>query len=262
MSGDRMYTSILYERDDATAIITLNRPHVLNALSTALKRELVDAVRSIRDDPGVRAVIVTGAGSAFCAGQDLNEAKDLDGPGAEEWVREYQRLYEDVRALDVPLIAAINGWAVGAGLQIALLADIRMAAASARLAMPEIRDGIPAIYGLAFLSHVVGMSRAIEMVLTGDALDAARALEAGLVSRVVADDELLDQARKLAAKLGAFAPLALKLDKQWARELTEARFQDAVQFAANAQRAAFEAGDAKRYMEAFLDRKADDTRRH
>jgi enoyl-CoA hydratase len=252
-----MYSSILYERDDALAIITLNRPRVLNALSTALKRELSDVLRGIRDNPEIRAVIITGAGSAFCAGQDLNESKDLDGAGAEEWVREYQRLYEDVRALEVPLIAAINGWAVGAGLQIALLADIRMAATSARLAMPEIKDGIPAIYGLAFLSQVVGMSRAVEMVLTGDALDATHALAAGLVTRVVPNDELLVQARMLATKLSAFAPLAMKLDKQWARALTESQFQEAVRFAATAQRAAFEAGDAKRYMEAFLSGKGE-----
>src|SRR3990170_8011011 len=110
-----MYTDIVFERKDRIAVVTLNRPRVLNALSRALKSELSDALGRVRADETIRAVVLTGAGDqAFSAGQDLNEAKDLDGPGAEEWVREYERLYEDFRVLDVPIIAAVNGWCMGA----------------------------------------------------------------------------------------------------------------------------------------------------
>src|SRR4249920_2575799 len=107
-----MYSSIIVEKKDSVAVITLNRPRVLNALNKALKTELSDAFSKVAADAGTRAVVLTGAGKAFSAGQDLNEAKDLDGAGAEEWVREYQRLYDQFRALHVPIIAAVSGWAM------------------------------------------------------------------------------------------------------------------------------------------------------
>ena len=152
-----MYENILFERKDRVAVITLNRPRVLNALSRALKAELSDALRRVRADETIRALVITGAGDrAFSAGQDLNEAKDLDGPGAEEWVREYERLYEDFRVLDIPIVAAVQGWCMGAGCQLALLADIRISADTAQYGMPEIRDGIPAIFGLGLLWNLVG----------------------------------------------------------------------------------------------------------
>src|SRR5262245_47274702 len=125
--GDVVPSNILVEESSHVATITFNRERVLNALSKALKNELSDALRKIAADRGIRAIILTGAGKAFSAGQDLNEAKDLDGAGAAEWFREYERLYQQIRALEIPVIAAVNGWAVGAGLQLALLSDIRIA---------------------------------------------------------------------------------------------------------------------------------------
>lgn len=247
-----MYSNIVFEKKDSIAVITLNRPRVLNALSRALKGELSDALGRIAADPGVRAVVLIGAGKAFSAGQDLNEAKDLDGPGAEEWVREYERLYEQVRAVGVPIVAAVNGWAMGAGCQLALLADIRISSTTAKYGMPEIRDGIPAILGLGLLWHLVGMSRSLYLVLSGDTLNAREALQAGLTAKVVPPARLRREALALAAKLAGFAPLALKLDKEWARRLTEEHFRATARFCVEAQHDAFAAGDAKRYMEEFL----------
>ena len=247
-----MPANILFEVADRVATITFNRPKVLNALSAALKSELSDALRKIGADRDIRALVLTGAGNAFSAGQDLNEAKDLDGPGAAEWVREYQRLYQLVRSLEIPVIAAIEGWAVGAGLQLALLADIRIASTSARFAMPEIKDGIPAIFGLTLLVNVISLSRSVRMVLTGDPLSAAEALEAGLVTQVVPPQRLLKEATSLAQRLAGYAPRAMRLNKQWARRLTDQGFLNGVEFAVEAQREAFAAGDAKREMEAFL----------
>ncbi len=248
-----MYSSIVFERKDRIAVITLNRPKVLNALNRALKAELSDALARIRGDTGIRAVIMTGAGErAFSSGQDLNEAKDLDAAGAEEWVREYERLYEDFRALDVPLIAAVNGWAVGAGCQLALLADIRISSETARYGMPEIRDGIPAIFGMGLLWNLVGMSRSVYLVLSGDYLDARQALEAGLTVKVVRQAELMPEAEALAGKLAGYAPLAMKLNKEWVRRLTEEHFRAAARFCVAAQREAYASGDARREMEAFL----------
>jgi enoyl-CoA hydratase len=247
-----MYSNILFEQRDGIAVITLHRPRVLNALSRALKSELSDALRRIAGDSGVRAVVLIGAGKAFSAGQDLNEAKDLDGPGAEEWVREYERLYELIRAVDVPIVAAVNGWAMGAGCQLALLADIRISSTTAKYGMPEIRDGIPAIFGLGLLWHLVGMSRSLYLVLSGDTLNAREALQAGLTAKVVPAARLRREALAMAAKLAGYAPLALKLDKEWARRLTEEHFRATARFCVEAQRDAFAAGDAKHYMEEFL----------
>ena len=247
-----MDSNIIVEHLGPIAVITLNRPRVLNALSRALKSELSDALRRIAADPGVRAVVLTGAGKAFSAGQDLNEAKDLDGPGAEEWVREYERLYAEVRAVQVPIVAAVNGWAMGAGCQLALLADIRISSTTAQYGMPEIRDGIPAILGLGLLWPLVGMSRSLYLVLTGETLKARQALEAGLTVKVVPPARLRREALALARKLAGFAPLALKLDKEWARRLTEEHFRATARYCIEAQHDAFAAGDAKRLMEEFL----------
>jgi enoyl-CoA hydratase len=248
-----MYSNIVFERKDSIAVITLNRPDVLNALSLALKSELEDALVRIAAEPGIRALVMIGAGDeAFSAGQDLREAKDLDGPGAEEWVREYERLYEKFRALDIPIIAAVNGWAMGAGCQLTLLADIRISSETAKFGMPEIRDGIPAIFGLGLLWNIVGMSRSVYLVLSGDHLDAEQALAAGLTVKVVPAAQLLAAAEALARRLAEFAPIAMRLDKEWARRLTEEQFRATARFCVGAQHQSYAAGDAKRGMEAFL----------
>jgi enoyl-CoA hydratase/carnithine racemase len=250
-----MYANILFERKGPVATVTLNRPRVLNALSVALKTELSDALHRVRRDETIRALVITGAGDrAFSAGQDLNEAKDLDGPGAEDWVREYERLYEDFRVLDVPIIAAVNGWCMGAGCQLALLADIRIASETAQFGMPEIRDGIPAIFGLGLLWNLVGMSRSLYLVLSGDTFDAEQALTAGLVVKVVPAARLAAEAEALADRLTGFAPLAMRANKEWARRLTEAHFRSTARFCVEAQHRSFAAGDARRGMEAFLNK--------
>src|SRR6266478_1075683 len=251
-----MYQNILWEQKDRSAVITLNRPRVLNALSRALKAELSDALTRIKADPGIRAVIMTGAGDqAFSAGQDLTEAKDMSGPEAEEWVREYELLYDQVRMLDVPVIAAVNGWAMGAGCQLALLADIRISSENARYGMPEIRDGIPAVFGLELLWNTIGMSRGLYLVLSGDSLDARQAQEAGLTMKTVPRAQLMTEALGLARTLAGYAPIAMKQNKQYARRRTEADFRACARFCESAHHAAFSAGDAKRGMEAFLAKK-------
>ena len=251
-----MYASIVWERTDNVAVITLNRPRVLNALNRALKRELSDALTKIKIDETIRAVVMTGTGDrAFSAGQDLTEAKDMSGPEAEEWVREFETLYDQMRMLDVPVIAAVNGWAMGAGCQLALLADIRISSENARYGMPEIRDGIPAVFGLELLWNTIGMSRGLYLVLTGESLDARQAQEAGLTIKVVPRRDLLSEAMTLAKTMAQFAPIAMKQNKQYARRRTEADFRACARFCESAHHASFAAGDAKRGMEAFLTKK-------
>jgi enoyl-CoA hydratase len=251
-----MYTNIGWEQAENVVIITLDRPRVLNALNRALKRELADALTRVKGDPTIRAVVITGAGDqAFSAGQDLTEAKDMSGPEAEEWVREFERLYDQVRMLDVPVIAAVNGWAMGAGCQLALLADIRVSSENARYGMPEIRDGIPAVFGLELLWNTIGMSRGLYLVLSGDSLDARQAQEAGLTVKVVPRDRLRSDAVTLARTLAQYAPIAMKQNKQYARRRTEADFRACARSCESAHHASFAAGDTKRGMEAFLEKR-------
>jgi enoyl-CoA hydratase/carnithine racemase len=251
-----MYASIVWERTENVVVITLDRPRVLNALNRALKRELSDALATIKADESIRAVVITGTGDqAFSAGQDLTEAKDMSGPEAEEWVREFEALYDQVRMLDVPVIAAVNGWAMGAGCQLALLADIRISSENARYGMPEIRDGIPAVFGLELLWNTIGMSRGLYLVLSGDSLDASQAQDAGLTIKVVPRQDLLNEALTLARTIARFAPIAMKQNKQYARRRTEADFRACARFCESAHHASFAAGDAKRGMEAFLTKK-------
>jgi enoyl-CoA hydratase len=179
----------------------------------------------------------------------------MSGPEAEEWVREFELLYDQVRMLDVPVIAAVNGWAMGAGCQLALLADIRISSENARYGMPEIRDGIPAVFGLELLWNTIGMSRGLYLVLSGDSLDARQAQEAGLTIKVVPRDALLPEATALARTLAGYAPIAMKQNKQYARRRTEADFRACARFCESAHHASFAAGDAKRGMEAFLTKK-------
>ena len=251
-----MYEHIVWERTENVVVVTLNRPRVLNALSRALKRELAEALGRVKADERIRALVLTGAGEqAFSAGQDLTEAKDMSGPEAEEWVREYELLYDQVRMLDVPVIAAVNGWAMGAGCQLALLADIRISSENARYGMPEIRDGIPAVFGLELLWNTIGMSRGLYLVLSGDSLDARQAEEAGLTIKVVSRAQLMTEALTLARTLDGYAPIAMKQNKQYARRRTEADFRACARFCESAHHASFAAGDAKRGMEAFLAKK-------
>ena len=251
-----MYGSIVWEQTENVVVITLNRPRVLNALNRALKGELADALTRIKSDESIRAVVITGAGEqAFSAGQDLTEAKDMSGPEAEEWVREFELLYDQVRMLDVPVIAAVNGWAMGAGCQLALLADIRISSENARYGMPEIRDGIPAVFGLELLWNTIGMSRGLYLVLSGDSLDARQAREAGLTIKVVPQRDLMTEATTLARTLAQYAPIAMKQNKQYARRRTESDFRASARFCESAHHASFAAGDAKRGMEAFLTKK-------
>jgi enoyl-CoA hydratase len=154
--------------------------------------------------------------------------------------------------LDVPVIAAVNGWAMGAGCQLALLADIRISSENARYGMPEIRDGIPAVFGLELLWNTIGMSRGLYLVLSGDSLDAKQAQDAGLTIKVVPQRELMAEAMTLAQTMARFAPIAMKQNKQYARRRTESDFRACARFCESAHHASFAAGDAKRGMEAFL----------
>jgi 2-(1,2-epoxy-1,2-dihydrophenyl)acetyl-CoA isomerase len=203
------------EVDGPVATLTLDRPDSLNALTVPVKVALRDALESLAADRSVRAVILTGAGRAFCAGQDLAEREQADAAPLEVDVRErYNPIIRALRSMGQPVIAAVNGVAAGAGASLAFACDLRIAAEDARFVLAFGRIGLVPDSGATwFLPRLVGLAKAAELALVGDSVDAAEALHIGLVSKVVPGDALMSEARALAGGLAQGSPLALSLTK-------------------------------------------------
>ena len=226
--------TVRYEVSEAVATITLDRPDALNALTVPMKRELLSAFRSVGQDPTVRVAILTGAGRAFCAGQDLPERLQPDAaPLGDELRERYNPIVRAMRGLDKPIIGAINGVAAGAGASIAFACDLRIAADGASFALAFGRVGLVPDTGATWLlPRLVGSARAAEIALLNAPVPAADALSIGLVSRVVPGDALAATAREMAMKLAAGAPRAIALTKRalnaaWDRGLAAALASEA-----------------------------------
>jgi len=206
------FDNLLLDRDGAVASVTINRPAVLNALNAQTLDELRRAVLALQRDDGVRVVILTGAGDkAFVAGADINELAVQTPITGREHALAGQHVLDLIENLGKPVIAAINGYALGGGCELAMACTLRLAADTAKLGQPEITLGlIPGYAGTQRLSRLVGKGRAMELILTGAPIPAAEAVRIGLVNRVVAAAALMTEARKLAAALAAQAPVALR----------------------------------------------------
>lgn len=208
-----------YRCDDGVATIVLNRPEKKNAFTAAMLDHWVESLRDVRDDPAVRVLVLRGAGDAFCAGVDLGRVSGEMGQtpwDQKELLRTgVQRIPLLMQELDKPTIASVNGVAVGAGIDMALMCDMRLGARSARVCESYIRMGfVPGAGGLHLLPRVVGTAKAFEMFLTGDFYDAEQALQMGLFNHVYDDDELLDATYALAGKLASAPPAAVSLMKR------------------------------------------------
>lgn len=255
--GDTMPRFIRVEDDGETAIVVLNRPEVLNAWHSAMRAELAEAIAALNADPSVRAIVLTGAGDrAFSAGQDLNETKTFDASGGAAWMDEWRRLYGAIRALDKPLVAALNGVAAGSAFQVALLADVRIGHPGVRMGQPEINSGIASTLGPWLMREMLGLSRTVELTLTGRMMDARECHDIGLVHRLVPREDLMAAARETARLLGAKPPVAMRLDKRRFREVTEAGFQEALEAGIRIQRESYGSGEPQRCMEQFLAERA------
>lgn len=253
----RGYEHILVERlDSGVALIRLNRPERLNAIGDKMRQELASAFEALDEESTVMAVVLTGAGDrAFAAGQDLTEAVDFTPESIEGWIDSFNHLYSAIQNFDKATVAAVNGYAVGAGLQIALLCDLRIASERARFGMPEIDDAVPCITGTWTLYELVGRGRTADMILTGRLLDADEALQWGLVSEVVSHERLPEIAIRWAEQLGSKSQLALRLNKQRLRELLARELDNAEAFAKWAHAECFRAGEAQAAITDFLERR-------
>ncbi|MGZ6297221.1 MAG: enoyl-CoA hydratase-related protein [Candidatus Limnocylindrales bacterium] len=244
------------EQAEGVLTLTLDRPEALNALDRTLKRELLAAFRAAAQDGAVRAVVLTGAGRAFCAGQDLREA-GLSGAAIGREVRErYVPLILAIARLEKPVLAAVNGVAAGAGLSLALACDLRLASSAASFLCAFGRVGLVPDSGLSwFLPRLVGPGRVAEMVLTTEPVDAATAERIGLVNRVVAADALVAETQALAARLAAGPPIALGLAKRALARGQVTDLEAVLEYEAELQTAAGRSRDHAEGVAAFLEKR-------
>ena len=232
------------ERRGEVALVWLDRPQAMNAVDAELRAALTAMLGTLNRDPAARAVVIAGAGErAFCAGQDLEESAALRPEDVDGWLERQHAMYQSVRDLEKPCVAAFNGVAAGAGFQIGLCADLRVGYPELRIGQPELKAGLASIVGSYLMTHVVSLTHNLQLSLAGELLDGTRAYEIGLLSHVVPRAEVLDKALALAARMAQLPPTAMRVTKARFRALTQPGFDAALVAAKAAQQACFAAGE-------------------
>jgi enoyl-CoA hydratase/carnithine racemase len=227
------FETVMYEKRDTVAWITLNRPDVLNAYNIRMRDELFQILTAVRDDDDVRAVVLRGAGRAFCAGADLTEFGTAPSPTAARRIRFARDVWAVLAGLQVPTIAALHGFVFGSGFEMALFCDLRLAAAGTLLGLPEVRLGmIPAAGGTQMLPRACGLSAALDLLLTGRRIDADEAQRLNIVTRVVPAQSLEAETEALARDLASLDRRALQALRRAVREGTDLPLEDGLRLEA------------------------------
>ena len=252
-----MFENLIVQRDGAVALVTINRPQVLNALNMTTLDELRHAALELKNDSEVRVVIVTGAGAkAFVAGADISELAELTPAAMHEHAVRGQQVFDAIEQLGKPVIAAINGFALGGGCELAMACTVRIAADSARLGQPEINLGLlPGFAGTQRLPRLVGKGLALEILLTGRHVAAEEALRIGLVTRVVPAASLLTEARAMASELAAKAPIAIRYILEAVNNGVESSFDQGQVLEATLFGLSASTADMREGTRAFLDKR-------
>ena len=250
-----MSSTVLAERRDSVAIVSLNRPESLNAVNVEMRQALIEMLARLNADTTVKAVVIKGAGErAFCSGQDLNETARYTLDDVDEWLTRQHAMYQAVRNLDKGCVAAWNGVATGAGYQIGLCSDLRVGYPELKLGQPEIRAGLASIVGSYLMTLHLGLSQNVQMSLTGELIGGQRAYELGLINHLVPREQVLDRALAAAAELSKLGPTATRLTKQRFRQLTQPGFDAALTAAKAAQREAYLSGEPQEAMRRFFEK--------
>src|SRR5213592_671748 len=252
------FSNILFEKKNSIAYVTVNRPKVLNALNMATMEELRAAFHDIKNDAGVRVVILTGAGEkAFIAGADIGELAKHDAVSGKEYTHRGQSVLNLIENLGKPVIACINGFALGGGCEIAMACTLRLASETAKFGQPEVKLGlIPGYGGTQRLPRLVGKGRAIQLLLTGEMIDAAEAYRIGLVNRVVHAAELMGSAREMMKLILANGPLAVALCIEAVDRGLEMSLEEGLILEANHFGLLAATDDMREGMRAFLEKRA------
>lgn len=254
------YTNLLYEEDARVAVITLNRPDKLNALNHDTLVELKQAVRAANDSTAVDVIIITGAGEkAFVAGADIKELAAQDAVQGQRFSLFGQDVFNTIEQSAKPVIAAVNGFALGGGCELALACHIRIAAENARFGQPEVNLGtIPGYGGTQRLAYVVGLGRAAELILTGNMVDAAEALRIGLANSVVEKGTALTAAKDMAATIATKGQVAIRLGLEALRSVPQTSLRDGLTAEAALFGLSCGTGDFKEGTAAFLEKRSPD----
>ncbi len=250
--------TILYETENGVATLTLNRPERLNAFTDQMMQETVSALKQAAKDEAIRAILMTGAGRGFCAGQDL---ESFQGPLPDErfykhLIEYYQPMIALLRSVEKPIIAAVNGIAAGAGVSLALACDLRVMAKNASFLQAFSNIGlVPDSGSTWFLVRQIGYSRAFELAIEGERIPAQRCLELGLVNRVVEAEDLMSEARAWAEKLAQRATLAIGLTKRAMNRAMSSTLLEAIEYEAHLQQIASESQDFAEGVQAFMEKR-------
>ena len=246
---------IKLEKQGHVAVMTVSRPEALNALNSATLDELASAAAKVAEDEDIRVLVVTGEGKAFVAGADIGEMKSLNAEEGRAFGLKGQAALTAIEELPIPVIAAVNGFALGGGCELSLCADIRIASEKAKFGQPEVGLGItPGFGGTQRLPRVIGLSKAMELILTGRMIKADEALKLGLVDKVVPPEALMEEAVALANAIAANAPVAVRNSKAAIRRFTGASLKADLDKEAELFGACFATGDQKMAMEAFVNK--------
>jgi len=258
-------THLLYEKVERVATITLNRPEKLNAFAGNMREEILEAVRAAGADEEVWAVVVTGAGKAFCAGGDVNELAaetQAASPAATTDRHTMSKIVLAINSTEKPFIASVNGIAVGGGCNLALSCDIRIASDRARFGEVFVKRGLhPDWGGIYLLPRLVGYAKAAELIFSGEVIDAGEALRIGMVNRVVPHEELGTRTRELAHAIAANAPLPIALAKRGLQRFYEMDLAQAVDYEAFALKVCWDSEDRKEGLDSFLEKRAPNFRK-
>jgi enoyl-CoA hydratase len=249
------YQTILVDHQDRVATITLNRPDALNALNAQVMTEVTTAAAELDADPGVGAIIVTGSAKAFAAGADIKEMSALSF--ADVFAADYFGAWAKFAAVRTPTIAAVSGYALGGGCELAMMCDVLIAADTAKFGQPEIKLGVlPGMGGSQRLTRAIGKAKAMDLILTGRNMDAAEAERSGLVSRVVPADELLREAQAVATTIAQMSLSAARMAKEAVNRAFESPLSEGLLYERRLFHSAFATDDQSEGMAAFIEKRA------
>jgi len=251
------YTKLIVEKQDAVCIVKINNPQAMNALNSTVLGELDAAFSEIGKDADVKAVIITGEGRAFVAGADISQMSTMSAAEGKAFGEQGAAVFRKIEQLPVPVIAAVNGFALGGGCELAMACDIRIASVKAKFSQPEVGLGItPGFSGTQRLPRIVGMGIAKELIYTADIIDAAEAYRIGLVNKLAEPETLMEEALKMANKIASKAPIAVRYSKEAINTGIQTDMDSAIAIEANLFGLCFASEDQKEGMAAFLKKEA------
>ncbi|HJB56561.1 MAG TPA: enoyl-CoA hydratase/isomerase family protein [Candidatus Flavonifractor intestinipullorum] len=251
-----MYQTLRYEVEDQIAVLTINRPEALNALNGQVIGELEEAVSAVEADRSLKALIITGEGRSFVAGADIGAQAPLDVDGGRRWGQRGSALFRRIEKLEIPTIAAVNGFALGGGCELALACDIILASEKAKFGQPEVGLGItPGFSGTQRLPRRVGVGKAKELIYTGKMIKADEALRIGLANEVYPPEELMEQAKSLAKTIAGNAPIAVRYAKAAIDRGLQTDIDSGIAVENELFAMCFATADQKEGMQAFLDKR-------